>query len=109
MSVIGKVVSFYNEKGTTTTKVYESSTGKSYRIAVVQIPGKGAVSCRAYNTDLEVGDQVEISPLANTDSGEVALATTGEMLFSCRLNTTVDNSILNALFAKPEAKVEGII
>lgn len=110
MTIKGKIVSFYNEKGTQKVKIYNSSTGKNYRMAVVQIPGHGNAPVRCYDESAQIRDEVEISQLVNAETGEVIKATTGETLFSCRVSTTVDNNLLSNLFgtqaSTPASKVE---
>ena len=106
MSVTGKVVSFYFEKGTKEVKNYTTGSGKVYRMGVVWVEKLGINALvRVYDTNISINSSVEIQPLVNTDSGEQVFAADGQQLFSCLLNTTTDNSKLSALFSS-ETKSE---
>lgn len=100
MKVIGKVISFYKKAGTSEINVYTSpNSDRTYRMAVVQIPGfESPVQVRCYSDDIVIGSSVQVQPLVNRETQEVVFAQNGTMLFSCLLNTTTDNTALAALF-----------
>lgn len=109
MKVIGKVISFYKKAGTSEINVYTSpNSNRSYRMAVVQVEGLASpAQVRAYSDDITIGSSVQIQQLVNQETGEIVTATDGTKLYSCLLNTTTDNSALDALFNVP-AKVESV-
>lgn len=107
--IIGKVISFYKKANSSEVNTYTSgTTGKTYRMAVVAIEGLSSpVQVRAYSDDITIGSSVQIQQLVNQETGEIVTATDGTKLYSCLLNTTTDNSALDALFNVP-AKVESV-
>lgn len=98
--IIGKVISFYKKAKSTEVNIYTSpNSDRTYRMAVVQIPGfENPAQVRAYSDDIVIGSSVQVQPLVNRETQEVVFAQDGTMLFSCLLNTTTDNTALAALF-----------